>query len=154
MLWTFRDEDGIVSGEFAARLNGRFHGVLAWNHLDDLWARLRAAPEGWYVSMTGQAPDAVAPVPADALDRFIGEVDSLLRKEHREDYCGIVYVDDPQQPAFVKIYDPGNLGSSCGTQPGRVQPRWVLSRMPPDAMADSAPLPGNRRRWWEALFGN
>jgi hypothetical protein len=143
-----------MNGEFTARLNGRFHGVLAWGQLDELWSRLRAAPDGWYVSMNGQAPEE-APRPASAaeLERFVEEVDALLRREHREDYCGIVYVDVPERPAFIKIYDPGNLGSSCGTQPGRVQPRWVLSRIPPDPIADAAPLPGNRLRWWLTLFG-
>ncbi|MCK7500047.1 MAG: hypothetical protein MZW92_64195 [Comamonadaceae bacterium] len=37
--------------------------------------------------------------------------DDLLRKEHREDYCGIVYADDLRPAdACVKIYDPNNLG--------------------------------------------
>lgn len=143
-----------MSGEFAARLNGRFCGVLSWRQLDELWARLRAAPDGWYVTLSGHAPEGeAAPVSAGELERFVGEIDALLRREHDEDYCGIVYVDDPQRPAFVKIYDPGNLGTSCGTQPGRIQARWVLSRIPPDAIADAAPLPGNRRRWWANLFG-
>lgn len=143
-----------MNGEFNVRLNGRFYGVLAWRQLDELWGRLRAAPEGWYVSLTGHAPGVeVAPVSADELGRFIEEVDALLRREHREDYCGIVYADNPEQPGFIKIYDPGNLGSSCGTQPGRVLPRWVLSRIPPDPVADDAPLPGNRLRWWQNLFG-
>ncbi|MDD5249361.1 MAG: hypothetical protein PHY45_10270 [Rhodocyclaceae bacterium] len=144
-----------MSGTFTARLNGRFHGVLAWSQLDALWAKLREAPDGWYVSMSGHAPEREpAPVAAAELDRFVSEIDAVLRREHDEDYCGIVYVDDPQRPEFIKIYDPGNLGSSCGTQPGRVQPRWVLSRIPPDAMGDAAPLPGNRLRWWQNLFGN
>lgn len=143
-----------MSGEFTARLDGRFHGVLAWRQLDDLWDRLRATPEGWYVSMSGTTSEGpVQPASADEFGRFIDEVDALLRKEHREDYCGIVYVDDPGQPGFVKIYDPNNLGSSCGTQPGRVQPRWVLSRIPPDPVEERAPLPGNRLRWWSNLFG-
>jgi hypothetical protein len=143
-----------MSGEFTARLNGRFHGVLAWSRLDELWDRLRASPEGWYVSMSGHsAPAGPTPASAGELQRFIEEVDSLLRSDHREDYCGIVYVDNPEQPEFVKIYDPNNLGSSCGTQPGRIQPRWVLSRVPPDPIEDAGPLPGNRLRWWQKLFG-
>ncbi len=143
-----------TTGEFTARLSGRFFGVLAWRQLDDLWARLRARPEGWYVTMSGQAiaAEAVAPLAAAELDRFIGEVDVLLRKEHREDYCGIVYVDNLDQPAFIKIYDPNNLGSSCGGA-GGIPPRWVLSRIPPDAVEDDAPVPGNRLRWWQGLFG-
>ncbi|MGE5466602.1 MAG: hypothetical protein ACM3Y9_04175 [Ignavibacteria bacterium] len=141
-----------MTGEFTARLSGRFHGVLAWSRLDDLWARLRAAPEGWYVTMIGQPVKTPAPVSAEHFDRFIADVDALLRKDHREDYCGIVYVDDPEQPAFVKIYDPNNLGSSCGGGGGTV-PRWVISRMAPEPIEDAAPLPANRLRWWQNLFG-
>ncbi len=28
---------------------------------------------------------------------------------------GIVYVDDPVAPSLIKIYDPNNLGSTCGS---------------------------------------
>ena len=45
---------------------------------------------------------------------FVTEIDRLLRQDHAEDYCGIVYADDLQQPRFIKIYDPNNLGVSCG----------------------------------------
>lgn len=143
-----------MNSEFAVRMDGRFEGVLAWQQLDALWGRLRDAPDGWYVSQSGQAPPAdIAPLAVAELDRFIGELDALLRREHDEDYCGIVYVDDPQQPSFIKIYDPGNLGSSCGMQAARFQPRWILSRVRPEAIEDAAPLPANRHRWWQNLFG-
>jgi hypothetical protein len=143
-----------VSGDFTARLSGRFFGVLAWRQLDELWAKLRERPQGWFVTMSGQTVSSGSPVPLepDELVRFLGEVDALLRKEHREDYCGIVYVDDPEQPGFIKIYDPNNLGSSCGGA-GGVPARWVLSRIPPDPLEDDAPVPGNRLRWWQSLFG-
>jgi hypothetical protein len=147
-------KDGTVSGEFSVRLSGRFFGVLAWSQLDELWAKLRAQPHGWFVTMSGQAvtPDSLAPFEPNQFDRFLGEVDALLRKEHREDYCGIVYVDNPEQPGFIKIYDPNNLVSSCGGA-GGIPPRWVLSRIPPDPLEDAAPVPGNRLRWWQNLFG-
>lgn len=144
-----------MSNDFAALLSGRLQGVLTWSALDALWTRLRAMPEGWYVSLSGHVPgpEQDAPLSVDAFERFISELDTLLRREHDEDYCGIVYVDDPEQPSFIKIYDPGNLGSSCGMQAARFQPRWVLSRVRPEAIEDAAPLPANRRRWWQTLFG-
>ncbi|HEX8988035.1 MAG TPA: hypothetical protein VF816_08740 [Rhodocyclaceae bacterium] len=147
------ETEDLTKSEFAVRLEGRFHGVLAWRQLDELWSRLRTAPDGWYVSMSGKPHEAPAqPVSADEFDRFIEEVDALLRKEHREDYCGIVYVDAPDRPEFVKIYDPNHLGSSCGGG-GGIEPRWVLSRIPPDPIEAAMPLPGNRLRWWQKLFG-
>lgn len=136
---------------FAARMNGRFHGMLHWHQLDALWLQVRAAPEGWYASLIGETP-AQEPMSACALDLFVSEVDALLRREHEYDYCGIVYADDPACPTFIKIYDPHNLGSSCGSGGVRIPPRWVLSRMQPALIADDAPLPNSRRRWWQKLF--
>lgn len=138
--------------EFTHRMQGQFHGMLHWHQLDDLWARVRAEPEGWYASLVGQPPPE-APLEAEALGNFVAEVDALLRREHEYDYCGIVYADDPARPGLIKIYDPHNLGSSCGCSGVKIPPRWVLSRILPDPIADDAPLPGARRRWWQALFG-
>lgn len=141
-----------MSQEFLKRMNGSFRGMLQWTDLDALWARVRANPEGWYVSLVGVEPVQQAMTPA-ALDTFITEVDSLLRREHDYSYCGIVYADDPEHPSFIKIYDPHNLGSSCGSSGVRIPPRWVLSRVPPALIVDEAPLPNSRRRWWQKLFG-
>ena len=137
---------------FTAHLNGYFKGILQWQELDALWAAVCAQPDGWYASLTGEAtPDA--PLSADALGRFIDELDVLLRREHDYDYCGIVYADDTVDPSLIKIYDPNNLGSSCGCGGARIPPRWVLSRMAPTAIEDEAPLPAGRKRWWQQLFG-
>jgi hypothetical protein len=142
-----------TDSDFAARMNGRFRGMLRWEQLDALWQRVRQAPEGWYVSLIGEEPEQ-APLSADALRAFIGEVDALLRREHDYDYCGIVFADDEEDPSFIKIYDPNNLGSSCGSSGVRIPPRWVLSRIPPALIVDEAPLPNSRRRWWQNLFGS
>lgn len=141
-----------MSQDFSNRMNGTFHGMLQWTDLDALWARVRAEPEGWYISLVGIEPSQQT-VTAEALDTFLGEVDSLLRRDHEYHYCGIVYADDPERPALIKIYDPNNLGSSCGSGGVRIPPRWVLSRMPPTLIADEAPLPNSRLRWWQKLFG-
>jgi hypothetical protein len=52
-------------------------------------------------------------LPAAAADvsAFIERIDALLRAEHHESYCGIVYADDIENPRLIKIYDPNNLGS-------------------------------------------
>jgi len=137
---------------FSQQLSGRLLGVIRWQDLDALWIRVHAAPEGWYASLTGEVPPEV-PLAADALQHFVAEVDALLRREHKEDYCGIVYADNLETPTFIKIYDPNNLGSSCGMHGGAYPPRWLLSRLRPERIADAAPLPNVRRRWWQALFG-
>ncbi len=140
-----------TTSKFSQRLCGRFYGVIRWQDLDALWQRVQAEPEGWYASQTGAAlPET--PLSADSLRRFVTQVDALLRREHTEDYCGIVYADDFERPTFIKIYDPNNLGSSCGMHGGAHPPRWLLSRLRPERIEDDAPLPNARKRWWQALF--
>ncbi len=133
---------------------GSFTSALRWHQLDALWHQLRLqADAGWYIYMPGEPPPQ-EPVDAPALLGFIDEIDALLRREHDEDYCGIVYSDNPQQPAFIKIYDPNNLGVSCGCSDNPPLPGWVLSRIPPCDLQEAQPVPGNRRRWWRRLFGS
>ena len=131
---------------------GSFTSALRWHHLDSLWERLRGdADGGWYIYAVGEAPPA-EPVTAAEFNHFITEIDNLLRKEHDENYCGIVYADDLQAPSFVKIYDPYNLGVSCGFSDNPPLPGWVLSKLPPVDLPASRHIPKNRKRWWQALF--
>jgi hypothetical protein len=140
--------------DFYTAFRGTFSGVLRWEQLDGLWERLRSgADSAWYLYAIGEPPPN-APVARDALLRFIEEVDVLLRREHGEDYCGIVYVDDMQAPTFVKIFDPNNLGVSCGYSDNPPLPGWILSRLPPVDLQAPMPQPGNRRRWWQRLFAS
>ena len=140
--------------DYLAAFGGGFHGILRWPQLDGLWARLQArAGDGWYVYAVGEPPPD-APVSAQVFRRFISEMDALLRKDHDEDYCGVVYVDDPASPAFVKIYDPNHLGSSCGSSGLLVLPGWTLSLLPPVDLPRALPQTGSRRRWWQRLFGS
>ncbi|RMG30976.1 MAG: hypothetical protein D6721_02515 [Gammaproteobacteria bacterium] len=137
---------------FLEAFRGSFSGVLRWPQLDALWDRIRARPEGWYIYAVGEAPPT-APADPDKLEAFIREVDALLRREHEEDYCGIVYTDSFETPAFVKIFDPNNLGVSCGFSDNPPLPGWILSRIPPVDLPNSPIVPGNRKRWWQRIFG-
>jgi hypothetical protein len=141
-----------LSDNFAVRMNGRFHGVMQWSDLDALWSRVRAEPEGWYASLTGETPPAAA-MTADELVKFITEIDSLLHREHEHDYCGVVYADDPASPSLIKIFDPHNMGTGCRVGGAPIPPQWVLSRCKPSLMVNDAPLSNSRRRWWQGLFG-
>jgi hypothetical protein len=139
---------------FYTAFKGTFSGVLRWEQLDSLWETLRADPgSNWYLYAVGEQPPNET-VSVAALTRFISEVDELLRREHNEDYCGIVYVDDMQRPSFVKIFDPNNLGVSCGYSDNPPLPGWILSKLPPADLQAPWPQPGNRRRWWQRLFAN
>lgn len=132
--------------------NGTFYGVLRWHHLDEFWEVLKAkADEPWFIYAVGEEPP-VETVSGEAVITFIAEVDKLLRQEHDEDYCGIVYADDKQNPAFIKIFDPNNLGVACGSSDFPPLPGWIVSKMAPINLPDAMPQPGNRRRWWKRLF--
>ena len=131
---------------------GSFTSMLRWPQLDSLWETLRQQAKPWYIYAVGETPPE-NPVDAQKLNTFIDEIDTLLRREHDEDYCGIVYVDKPADPGFIKIYDPNNLGVSCGFSDNPPLPGWILSLIPPVDLPTALPPPGNRRRWWQRLFG-
>lgn len=132
--------------------SGSFTSLLSWQQLDHFWRTLRkTAGAGWYIYAIGEA---LPQQPADEGEvlRFISEMDTLLRKEHDEDYCGIVYADSKTDPAFIKIFDPGHLGVSCGYSANPPLPGWVMSLLPPRELKDKKTLAQNRRRWWQRLW--
>jgi hypothetical protein len=138
---------------FLAAFRGSFTSALRWPQLDALWRAVRGqGADGWYLYAVGEPPPN-EPADAARTEAFIGEIDALLRAEHDEDYCGIVYADDLATPTFVKIYDPHNLGVSCGYSDDPPLPGWIMSRLPPVDLPSTRVLPGNRRRWWRRLFG-
>ncbi len=133
--------------------NGKLIGLRKWSDLDDLWRVMRGvADQGWYVYAVGEQPPNET-VPAEKLLQFISQMDELLRRDHGEDYCGIVYVDEKHEPSFIKIYDPNNLGMVCGSSDAPPLPGWTLSKQVPVDLPQAFPPPGNRRRWWRRLFG-
>jgi hypothetical protein len=138
---------------FYKHYQGKFINLLRWAQLDEVWEKVSAQPEGWYIYFVNDTVPTV-PVTANQLTRFIEEIDQLLRQEHDYDYCGIVYVDDKEDPKMIKIFDPNNLGAVCGSSGTVVLPRWLLTRLPPQVITDEAPVPANRRRWWQQLFLN
>ncbi len=137
---------------YLTAFRGSFTSTLRWPQLDELWRQVRTQPAGWFVYAIGeQPPGAVAT--SDDLLRFVDEIDRLLRREHDEDYCGIVYADDLGAPTMIKVYDPNNLGVSCGYSDNPPLPGWVLSRLAPVDL-EAARQPAGRRRWWQRLFAS
>jgi hypothetical protein len=132
---------------------GSFTSALRWHQLDELWARINERGDaGWFLYAVGEPPPTVA-ADAGGVRVFIAEIDRLLRTEHREDYCGIVYADDLRTPTFVKIYDPNNLGVVCGFSDAPPLPGWVMSLIAPVDLPSTRPPSKSRRRWWSRLFG-
>ena len=131
---------------------GRFSSLLSWESLDAFWRVVRErADAGWYLYAIGMPPPTRPSTRAET-EKFIAQVDALLHRDHHEDYCGIVYVDDKEDPSFIKIFDPHHLGVSCGFSHNPPLPGWIMTRMPPNLLEDKRKLPENRRRWWDALW--
>lgn len=140
----------VQNPEFDRLFEGTLHSLLSWTQLAAFWERLDPAA-GWYLYAVGE-PRPEAPADAEHVTAFIQRIDELLRKEHHEDYCGIVYADDLNTPNMVKIYDPNNLGTSCGASKHRILPGWIMSRMPPSDLEAPHFMPQNRKRWWQGFM--
>ena len=145
-------QDQHQTDPYVEAFRGRFNSVMQWQQLNGFWDALRKQfDEQWYIYAIGEEPPA-QPCTADQMATFISEMDILLRKEHEEDYCAIVYADDLQIPQFVKIFDPNNLGVSCGFSENPPLPGWVLSKMKPINLETALKPGNNRRRWWQKIF--
>lgn len=138
------------NSDFDSLFNGTLYSILSWDQLTRFWEQLDAGA-GWYIYALGESrPESRAD--GAHVAAFVREIDVLLRREHDEDYCGIVYADDLDNPSLIKIYDPNHLGASCGSSHQRILPGWVLSRSAPSDLSPSHLVPQNRKRWWQGLL--
>ena len=141
-----------IENPFYSAFRGHFTSLLRWDDLDAFWNVVREnAAAGWYVYAIGE-PAPVQPSTAEQVNNFLNEVDALLRKEHQEDYCGIVYTDSKTEPSMIKIFDPNNLGVQCGFSDNPPLPGWVMSRLPPVSLKGDDHRPEGRKRWWRRLW--
>lgn len=137
---------------YLTAFRGNFTSTMRWHDLDAFWEVLKAhADDHWYIYAVGETPPESV-VNKQQLLNFIDKIDELLRREHDEDYCGIVYVDNKEHPEFIKIFDPHNLGVTCGFSLNPPLPGWILSRIQPVELKTALNLPKNRQRWWQKLF--
>jgi hypothetical protein len=137
--------------DFAKAFRGSFTGILRWPQLDELWQALRDSDRHYYIYAVGEEPPQ-QPATFDELDRFVTEIDKLLHDEHQEDYCGIVYADDREDPGFIKIFDPNNLGVVCGFSENPPLPGWIITEIQPVDLESALPHTGSRKRWWQKIF--
>lgn len=131
---------------------GSFTGILRWEKLDVFWEQLAASPDNyWYVYEIGKQ------VPQQRLNQkrmqsCIKKIDKLLRQQHQEDYCGLVYADSLTDPAFIKIYDPNNLGKVCGFSEKAPLPGWIISQIPPIDLLVAPELEVKKAPWWQRFL--
>jgi hypothetical protein len=142
-----------TQNSFMPQFNGYFKSILKWDQFDDFWLQLANNPsDDWYIYAIGEAPP-VQCASTDKFQAFLISVAELLHRDHHEKYCGIVYVDDFDSPEFIKIYDPNNLGSVCGSSSHPPPlPGWIISKVTPVDLEAGLPQTGSRRRWWERIF--
>lgn len=140
-----------VSDNFLEAYQGSFANMLRWEQLDNLWSKVRESSLDWYIYAIGDVPPEQT-ASQKQLDTFLTEITKLLREEHQEDYCGIVYCNDKENPSFIKIYDPNNLGVVCGFSSNPPLPGWILSDIRPLDLQVALPQTGSRKRWWQRIF--
>lgn len=138
--------------DFTTAFNGTLYSLMSWQQLADFWSGIN--PEaGWYLYAVGECVPACPSTP-NQVKRFILEIDALLRRDHDEDYCGIVFANNLEAPTLVKIYDPHHLGTSCGSGKISPLPGWIMSLLPPSELKPGWVSPENRKRWWNALLAH
>ena len=142
----------INTDEFDRYYDGLLYSVMRWDQLTAFWQKIDA-DAGWYLYAVGQDLPNVAST-GEKVQQFTRELDELLRRDHHEDYCAIVYADNLESPNFIKIYDPNHLGSSCGSSATKssVLPGWLMSRTPPRELETRGVVTGQRKRWWQAFL--
>ena len=134
---------------FRERFNATFYGVLKWTDLDGFWRNLeKSSNNNWHIYDLNALPPQMA-VSDSELIEFIQHTDLWLRQLHQEDFCGVVYVDDHDNPSFVKIYHPKKMGhGSCSISQERPLPAWVLSTIKPTELTTQ---PIESTSWRKAL---
>lgn len=131
---------------------GSFTGILRWEKLDVFWENvIQHSDQQWYLYEIGkQVPQQ--PVTQKRLQVCIRKIDKIIRQQHKEDYCGLVYVDDFSQPTFVKIYDPNNLGKVCGFSEQAPLPGWIFSKIAPIDLLIAPELKTRKPPWWRKIL--
>ncbi|MBT3195607.1 MAG: hypothetical protein HOE35_06915 [Candidatus Ruthia sp.] len=117
--------------DYFDKFQGRFIGIMQWDDCHALLQKLINQPNDWYLY------DTLSTAPTETIDtdgfiNQIKEIKEILTSEHQERYCGIVYTDDLDNPGFVKIFHPKNLGKSCGSSEHPPIPQWLLSKTKPE----------------------
>jgi len=123
---------------------GRFIGIMQWDGCDALMKKLIDQPDGWYLYDTlATAPNQI--IDASVFTENVNRIKKILTDEHQERYCGIVYTDDLENPSFVKIFHPKNIGKSCGSSEHPPIPQWLLSKTKPIDVVEKFGPPKERQ---------
>lgn len=103
---------------------------MQWDDCHALFEKLNSDPDGWYLYDTSKVAPKIVANANEFIDTLNG-IKKIIKSEHQERYCGIVYTNDLDKPDFVKIFHPNNLGKVCGSSENPSIPRWLLSKNKP-----------------------
>jgi len=117
---------------------GRASGLLNWQDVDALWPLLSAQPNGWYVYDLEKAVPT-APFSAADFTTFLPQAEALVNARRDRSHSGAIYLDNRNTPTFIKIFDPANMGTSCGGDHDMIFPRYILSKIQPDPRPTPSP---------------
>jgi len=129
---------------------GRASGLLKWEDVDALWPLLAAQPDAWYVYDLEIAVPT-APFSATEFTAFLPQAEALVNARRDRSHSGAIYIDNHNTPTFIKIFDPSNMGTSCGGDHDMIFPRFILSKIQPDPRP--APSPGNKSFLGKLILG-
>ncbi len=112
---------------------GQFFGLLNWPEVDAFWNHMSETSGNWFVFDPEQpAPDTAAN--SAELAETLASAQTLINSRRDMSHCGAVYVDDLEDPTFIKVFDHAAMGSSCNISGIPILPRWIFSRIGPDDM--------------------
>ena len=117
---------------------GHSTGLLTWPDIDTFWETLARNPSGWFVYDLSSTPPKT-PLPEAGFPRFLDTAKTLVNTRRELSHSGAVYTNNRATPTLVKIFDPSNMGTSCGGGHALVLPRYILSKIPPDPKPEHPP---------------
>ncbi|MDQ2089824.1 hypothetical protein [Marimonas arenosa] len=119
---------------FWCAYQGRFAGFPTWPMFDRFWPVLAVSGGEWFILDLDSGTLPEAPASAEGFAALLAEAQAMYEPARSRSFAGVVFADDAANPSFVKLFDPWKMGASCGSSGERILPRWVLSRMRPDAL--------------------
>ncbi|CAB5495838.1 hypothetical protein THERMOT_387 [Bathymodiolus thermophilus thioautotrophic gill symbiont] len=137
--------------DYLAQFQGRFIGIMQWDDCRALFDKLSSNPNDWYVYDTSKVVPKTVTNTNDFLDT-INNIKKIIKSEHQERYCGIVYTNDLDNPDFVKIFHPNNLGKSCGSSENPPIPQWLLSKIKPVEVMEKFNSPSKKKGFISKYF--
>ncbi len=137
------------NNNFIEKFQSKYIGIMNWDDFEDFWLKLKQNAHNWFYYDTELA------VPSEAVVNISAKLDVIyntIKDLHKERYCGLVYVDCLQNPLFIKIFHPHNLGRACGSSEEPPLPRWLISKIAPVDMVKQINKPSIKKNWINKLF--